>query len=118
MTPIIKVAVYGTLKGLAGEGVTSLGKCIIPGALYDLGSFPGLKEDRNRFCIGELLEVPVELLRKLDRYEGYLSENPSESLYVRKLTTVTVGETEVEAFVYYFNRGVSNDDFIENGEWR
>lgn len=119
MIPIIKLAVYGTLKGYRNNGVRSLGKCTIPGALYDLGAFPGLKHAPNRFCIGELLEIPAEVLVNFDRYEGYREDDPAGSLYIRKLTTVShvEADTNVEAFVYYFNHAVSESNRIATGEW-
>jgi gamma-glutamylcyclotransferase (GGCT)/AIG2-like uncharacterized protein YtfP len=70
--------VYGTL--MRGGGLDSqlgdspnIGRCMVRGRLYDLGSFPGLKLDvlaRNDWVYGELYRVTEEVLKRLDVVEG------------------------------------------------
>jgi gamma-glutamylcyclotransferase (GGCT)/AIG2-like uncharacterized protein YtfP len=107
--------VYGTLKPeLAPPEVAavmrkskSLGSAVIRGFLYDLGKYPGLRLDaKGNEVWGEILEFgDSSVLRALDAYEGYDSENPKQSLFVRRRCQVRLGSGEVfPCWVYEYNR--------------
>jgi gamma-glutamylcyclotransferase (GGCT)/AIG2-like uncharacterized protein YtfP len=88
--------------------------------LYNLGWFPGIVPGPGK-VIGELHEYknPDIVQRAMDRIEGYTGD-PANSLFVRKLVTVTVNETgeKVTCNAYVFNRDPSgNAKKIDNGVW-
>src|ERR1041384_6448019 len=88
----LRIAVYGTLmKGFGGqesagieEEMKLLGPCILRGALYDLGEFPGLVTEEG-IVAGELYELRGHAaLLKLDKYEEFDATHPDKSLFVRR----------------------------------
>ena len=117
------IAVYGSLRaGCAlpnqpdlAAGLKDLGRCILAGALYDLGDYPGLLPGRGR-VIGELYELrDPGVLVVLDEYEEYDRRAPSQSEYVRRLARLI--EPAVDAWVYYYNRGVDPRSRVASGDW-
>lgn len=114
------LAVYGTLirgfenhERAGAEELPSLGECTMPGRLYDLGDFPGLKLDREGEVSGELYRCQQANLERFDRFEGAVGSDP---LYVR--TRVDLLEPPREAWVYEYARDVSESDRIDSGDWR
>lgn len=118
------IFVYGTLRhgqrahSMLDRAAVHVKTCTIKGAsIYHLGGFPGLKLEEGGTVVGDLYEIPdtgrVELLQKLDMYEGYREEYPMDSLYLRQ--TIQVEGTE--AWVYVFNHPVEGYNKIENGDW-
>lgn len=106
--------VYGTLR--TGKGPTVR----IPGVMYDLGWFPGVKLDRSTNIgptfVAERTEVGDKELELFDKYEGYRPDDPEGSLYVR----VPIFEREAEYFrgwIYEYNRPVPDNSVIEGGDW-
>lgn len=120
----MNIFVYGTLlKGLQRERALSRSQFIGPawtqGELYDLGSYPGLTEGDSKI-FGELYSVDQPTLNYLNRMEGYDSDYPENSLYIRKKITaslVTTGET-LEAESYFYNRPVVSSNRITHGDYR
>ena len=124
-----KIAVYGTLRYGAPanhylEGAKYLGKDSIKATLYNLGWYPGIKlaedpEKTDVYTVVDVYEMPkndmVNYLRRMDRYEGYVPEQPAESLFKRK--KVMLNENNEEVFVYEYCFDVNNDDIIEDGDW-
>jgi len=103
-----KVAVYGTLR--PGTGKTA----VIPGRIYDLGSFPGLVLDGSLPGVTvELIEVDDRHLGQLDRYEGYIEKNPEMSLYIRREVDFGSGPF----FVYEYNDVMDNYKPVDSGDW-
>lgn len=99
--------VYGTLR--TGKGPTVR----IPGVMYDLGWFPGVKLDRSTNVgptfVAERIEVSDDRLKRFDKYEGYRPDDPEGSLYVR----VPV----LDGWIYEYNRPVAGNLVIEDGDW-
>lgn len=95
--------VYGTLR--PGNTPTFL----VPGILYDLGHFPGIKlaEGIEETVVCE--QIYVTNLESVDRYEGYNPDRPQHSLYIRK--------PYLDGWIYEFNQKVSTDDKIVGGDW-
>ena len=125
MSPYI--AVYGTLRPMerAGEMMANLPDifhvtdCVIPGRIYNLGAYPGLKEEEGE-VLGDLFTVsnPASLakaLAVLDRYEGY-QEGSDNNLYIRKSVKLIFPAT-VKAWVYFYNHPVNPDSLIKGGDW-
>jgi gamma-glutamylcyclotransferase (GGCT)/AIG2-like uncharacterized protein YtfP len=117
------VAVYGTLRqehGLpdrpdAGSALRDRGECKIRGDLYDLGEYPGLYPGSGT-VVGELFEVTdVNVFRDLDEYEKYDANDRDGSLYIRR--SVRLVEPVVDAWVYFYNEEVSEQQRIDSGDW-
>jgi gamma-glutamylcyclotransferase (GGCT)/AIG2-like uncharacterized protein YtfP len=117
--------VYGTLrKGERADlskhekdfGVTYLGVDIINAELYDLGSYPGVKEPRlGAFDVedarvhGDVFRIEDEsIITLLDHYEGY------PDLYNRTTAETMDGRT---VWVYTYNGEVEANRRIVSGDW-
>lgn len=119
--------VYGTLKRgqlnhvLVAPYTLSVEPARARGRLYDLGLYPALVEG-DGLVEGELLHLRRSDLRKvlalLDRLEGYVPEEPSASMYVRRVVEVIVWDGEPrEAYTYYYNRDPEGLPRLESAEW-
>lgn len=114
-----RVAVYGTLRKGCGNdyllsGARFLGKTLTSNmyTLRSLGGCPAVdKSVLTHHVVVEVYEVSPEELKRLDRLEGYTSED--DYWYNRTLTeTVDYGP----AFMYHIDN--SNRPIIESGDWR
>jgi gamma-glutamylcyclotransferase (GGCT)/AIG2-like uncharacterized protein YtfP len=112
------VFVYGTLKsGEANNNVLRnvdaklLGNAFIPGTLYDLGPYPGVRLEGAGVVYGELWQVEGDGIRALDRLEGH------PTFYHRKPVVSSEGPCEV----YEINKEFLNERtrivIIPNGRW-
>lgn len=118
------VFVYGTLKKkywnhhLLQGRAQYISDAVAPGKLYGFG-LPGyVMGDEGEVC-GELYSFTEEaVLRDLDRLEGYRSDAPEQSFYIRSKVTVAKedGSTQ-DAWVYEINREMSEKDLIKEGTW-
>lgn len=123
-----RVLVYGTLRVDQGAyyafdlkaQTKHIGTVRIPGTIYDLGAFPGVRldgDDSGVVC--DVLEVADEaavesIIERLDRYEGCRPDNPGNSLYTREVVEVTdIGP----CFIYEINRDTAKYRRIESGDW-
>jgi gamma-glutamylcyclotransferase (GGCT)/AIG2-like uncharacterized protein YtfP len=117
------LAVYGTLMrafdrrealGVAGA-LTYRSRCRFAGRLYDLGRFPGAVPGRDTVR-GELFRIEdPDVLRCLDRYEGYDPDREGASLFVRR--TVSLEAPEDTAWVYWYNGDVEDAPRVPAGDW-
>jgi len=104
------VYVYGTLRPNDGRPTFK-----IPGKLYKLGWFPGIKletgnHNEGPFVIAECITVDDEGLEDLDYYEGYDPQNPERSLFRRV--------EYLDGFLYVFNRDLNgNAELLPSGDW-
>lgn len=99
-----RVLVYGTLR--PGNTPTRL----IPGVMYDIGSFPGVRlGEIGRFAVEEI-EVDDAGLARLDRYEGYRESDPDYSLYLRR-------QLPCGSFIYEYNESLTKCPVVECGDW-
>jgi len=118
------VFVYGTLlRGMMRAMVlyqsTFLGLARTKAALYDLGSYPGMKEGSGT-VFGELFEVDDTVLDFLDRVEGYDSYSHDYSLFVRKkieIQKLSDGQ-KVQAQAYFYNHSPPPQSKISEGDFR
>lgn len=115
---------YGTLmRGLqamdalpAGEYLQFVCESQIQGRLYDLGSYPGLKEGAG-LVVGEVYKVlHPEVWEVLDPYEDYFPGDESGSLYLRQPIEL-MGEPG-SAWTYIYNQHVDEHNLIDDGDWR
>ncbi len=124
--PAMYIVLYGSLmSGFTTQkelGIQDklklLGVCEINGKLYDLGDYPGLvdsQEEQDR-VEAELFEIKDKsVLKTLDKFEGYWPSNTQNSLYLRKKTSWF--NSEIKAWVYYYNRKVKETDFVGCRNW-
>lgn len=113
--------VYGTLKSsfenpyaqqLRREA-TLLGRAQMPGRLYRVSSYPGMRPARapNDLITGELYELhqPSKTLEVLDEWEeGYDRE--------LHRATLATGQT-FPAWVYVHRQTLPEDRYVASGEW-
>ena len=135
------LVVYGTLRSGTGWrerlGVDGLvrprGRCVLAGALYDLGWYPGLvmgldggadHPQGDGPVVAEVLELlDGEALATFDRFEGYDPQHPAESEYRRVTVPVAIEPAGEQAggpqaaWVYLFNRPVRPDQRVAGGDW-
>jgi gamma-glutamylcyclotransferase (GGCT)/AIG2-like uncharacterized protein YtfP len=112
------------MRGLEGANRLDLagrlrfvGPCVVPGQLFDLGPYPGLRHGHGQ-VIGELHALlDLEAVAILDAFEGYSPTAPRESLYLRE----RVGLLEpkgAEAWIYIYNTVPDARARIALGDWR
>jgi gamma-glutamylcyclotransferase (GGCT)/AIG2-like uncharacterized protein YtfP len=89
-------------------------ECLIPGILYDLGDYPGLKPGRQPVR-GELYAIQdSQILALLDEYESS-DPDPPEATFSRQL--VTLIEPHTVAWCYFFDGKVSRQQIIASNSW-
>lgn len=116
------IVVYGTL--MVGQHAHKLmvacefeGTVKVPGVMYSLVGFPGVKLGGKRTFHGELYRLPDDPVRqsltvqRLDGYEG------CPSLYTRRTADVEHAGRTLKAFVYEFNGQLPDEDLIPSGNW-
>lgn len=103
-----QVLVYGTLRPFTNTNIVR-----IPGHLYDLGAFPGLKLDASSetMVTCEVIEVTDDELDRLDLYEGYREYDHDNSFYIRR-------KLDWGAYIYEYNGYVSEDTLVPSGDWQ
>lgn len=105
---------YGTLR--PGNSPTFE----IPGELYDLGWYPGIKlvNPTNSRVVVEMLEVSDHKLKQLDQYEGYHENDEKSSLYLRREINVEIDTGPVKGWIYVYNHDInSRFPYIPGGDW-
>ena len=113
--------VYGTLKSgfenryaqQLQRDATLLGRAQMPGRLYRVGSYPGMRPPRDPkdLITGELYELyqPSKTLEVLDEWEeGYDRE--------LHRATLETGQ-EFPAWVYVYRQSLPEDRYLASGEW-
>ncbi|MEM3502097.1 MAG: gamma-glutamylcyclotransferase family protein [Candidatus Bathyarchaeia archaeon] len=124
---INKIFAYGTLEKTPffldlirmGE-IRYIGKGRIQAKLYDLGDYPGAVEHEESYVYGRVYEAQNidKVLLSLDKYEEFYPDNPSNSLYIRKIMRVIMENGEnLRAFVYIYNRNVEGKKILPTGIW-
>jgi gamma-glutamylcyclotransferase (GGCT)/AIG2-like uncharacterized protein YtfP len=103
------IYVYGTLR--KGGAVTHL----VPGELYDLGWYPGIKmlpPDAHKWVVTERIEVDDQRLVELDIYEGcnHGDLTNQSNLYNRV--------PYLDGWIYVYNQPLDKRPIIESGDWK
>jgi len=119
-------AVYGTLRKGCGNyqnlGLETRAEFIgldeVDGTLYHLGGFPGLTEEASDTPVAvEVYKLTdANLSRSLDMLEGYHTQAPNRSMYIRA-KTVTKGGLEVDIYYYNNNDVAERNAVIKSGDW-
>ncbi len=127
---IYQLFVYGSLRSgfrsTAYEYISQffnfVGEAKVKGRLFDMGSYPaGLPTDENVFIIGELYTIRDEsefswAIGQLDDYEGVSVEPDEIQLYRSELTDVIINDKVFTAWIYWYNRSVSDKPAIVSGD--
>lgn len=95
--------VYGTLRP-GGEDTVR-----IPGKLYDLGWFPGLKLEWESEDTVVCERIEVDDWGAVDRYEGYNPDHSDTSLYIRR--------PYMDGYIYEYNQQFNPVKRVMSGDW-
>jgi gamma-glutamylcyclotransferase (GGCT)/AIG2-like uncharacterized protein YtfP len=127
--------VYGSLlsgfKSQAYEYISRffnlIGKATVKGKLYDMGEYPAaIPSSDDGFILGELYQIKniAEFswaIGQLDDYEGVTPEPGEEQLYRRELSSVTIDDKIIIAWIYWYNGSIAGKPVIASGDvlsWR
>lgn len=123
--------VYGTLRRSARSRMSRvlereadfIDHASMPGALFDLGDYPGAVEGRDSESQvrGDVyrLRNPEKTLSALDRYEGFDPDDASGSEYRRARRKVKLDSgKQVQAWVYLYNQPTEGQPRIRSGNYR
>jgi gamma-glutamylcyclotransferase (GGCT)/AIG2-like uncharacterized protein YtfP len=89
----------------------------VRGVLYDLGWYPGLRDEPGRVAV-ELYAVDDGLLRVLDRLEAYDPDDETGSEYVRRLVPVERPDaSRTEAWVYVHQGSLERARRVDGERW-
>lgn len=124
------LAVYGSLRrGCPANGYLKgceyVGQDAVSARLYKLGWYPGVKlieTGGNHNTVVDVYKLPSEKQRReeivaaIDMYEGFVPNDPSQSLFERKTVTL-LNDPEKETFIYEYCFDVREDTLIEDGDW-
>lgn len=123
--PVDWIALYGSLmRGLGamdrlglGHRLRYAGPCVVRGALFDLGHYPGLRHGDGRVVAELHALLDPDVLDALDAFEDYVPARPRESLYLRERVTL-LEPAETEVWVYVYNSVPDASCRIPDGDWR
>ncbi|MBK8804980.1 MAG: gamma-glutamylcyclotransferase [Fibrobacteres bacterium] len=121
-TAVCRLFVYGTLR--SGQpnaprlgGATFLGMGTTSGKLIHLGDYPALVPGDGT-VIGELYELPLAALTRIDELEGFDPADPEGSLFLRVERPVQLdGHSESELALTYLWPHSSQAPVLEEGDW-
>lgn len=129
MSSLEFIFVYGTLRRNAAHSMHSVmarhcrpvSEAYMQGRLYEVGAYPGAVES-NKTCdkvYGELYEVlDSSVFYFLDDYEECTDHHPKPHEYIRKELKVSfINQGCIQAWVYVYNRDVSNLKRIASGDY-
>ena len=114
------VAVYGSLRSGMGNHQYYLSDSEYKGTfstepeytLHSLQWYPGLKLNGNTSVVMEVYEVDEEVLKTLNRLEGYRYGEPA-TFYDR----IEINTPWGKAFTYIYVNELSKDSIVESGDW-
>jgi gamma-glutamylcyclotransferase (GGCT)/AIG2-like uncharacterized protein YtfP len=117
------VFVYGTLRRGEVRDINRLspaprfvGLAAITGAMYQLGTYPGVVLGSGGAVVGEVYAIGPALERVLDEIEEIWPQPSGE--YRKRELRVTVGEQQVTCLVYEVNPDAAiGKPLIASGDW-
>ncbi len=122
--------VYGTLQQDLDNEMSKflsqysevVSKGFILGKLYKISWFPGAisSDVTSEHVYGTVYKLKhiSETFKVLDDYEGFDVEQPNESLFKRKITTVFLENgNSIDAWVYLYNGSVTDVTHIISGDF-
>lgn len=126
-----RLFVYGSLRSGFHNTVYSYisryfifdGLGTVQGKLYDIGEYPAaIPCTEECFITGELYHIANQAtfeyaMEQLDDYEGLYFSNGEIPLFRRELVNVLFNNTTVIAWMYWYNRPITNQPRIESGDY-
>lgn len=124
--------VYGTLRKACGHAMHHVleraaryaGTATVRGALYDLGSYPGLTAGEGHLDLvrGEVYALDPDRMQTtlavLDAYEGCTAADPEPHEYRREVVRATLTDgSEISAWTYVLNRPRADLTRIPDGDY-
>ncbi|MEZ4587502.1 MAG: gamma-glutamylcyclotransferase family protein [Gemmatimonadales bacterium] len=122
--------VYGTLRragghpahAMVGGQASYLCTTRAPGALYDLGPYPGMAPaPAGETTVGEVYRLPAvgaaDLLARLDEYEGVRSTEVDRCVYERRAIELPVEGRPRRAWTYVLRAVPPGARPIASGDW-
>lgn len=118
--------VYGTLvrnskhnSKLMLEEMECIGTGKIHGKMYDLGEYPGVIENNEKYVYGEIYRIhDLKILSAIDEYEEVAQLESQKGLYIRKITNAILDQgKEIQVFAYFYNKSIQNMKEIPSGKW-
>lgn len=128
-TEINLLFVYGTLRKGADHLMATylnkkseyVGEAEMTGQLFKVDFYPGaIFEPHSPSRVkGEVfaLHNPLKLFLVLDGYEGYTPQARANSLFIREIVPVKIGETHQDCWVYLYQQSTEGLPFIEHGDF-
>jgi gamma-glutamylcyclotransferase (GGCT)/AIG2-like uncharacterized protein YtfP len=128
---IYRLFLYGTLRSGCHLPVYSYisryfifdGVGAVPGKLFDMGDYPAAIPSTEDYLItGELYHIAQQeefdyVMEQLDDYEGLLVEPGGIPLFRREPVNVLFQNSTVIAWIYWFNRDITDQHRIESGDY-
>ena len=103
------------------KSLTFIGPATVQAKLYDLGEYPGAVLDSSESKVfGKAFEFSDDegLLKTLDRYEGFDSEDLKHNLFIRTKTDATLNDgSSIECWIYVYNQDTNDAHLIECGDY-
>lgn len=129
--PARHVFVYGTLRRGGSNDITRLspapvwvGTACLRGALYSLGSYPGMRldghDEQDPPVVGEVYAVTPALERQLDLIEGLDPDGAATDAdeYAKRDVVVEVEGRPLACFMYVIHpRYAAPDARLLHGDW-
>jgi len=114
------VAVYGSLRKTMSNYQYYLSDSEYKGTfptepeytMHSLQWYPGLKLNGNTSVVMEVYEVDEEVLKNLNRLEGYRYGEPA-TFYDR----IEINTPWGKAFTYIYVKELSKNSIVESGDW-
>ncbi len=122
--------VYGSLRSgfrtaaytYLSKYFTLIGQGYVKGKLYDTGAYPvAVTTIDEKYLVGELYSINnanefTWAIEQLDDYEGLNVENGETTMYKREVATITCEHQKTDAWVYWYNKDVTNLPEIASGD--
>ncbi|GAB4001289.1 gamma-glutamylcyclotransferase [Spirosoma daeguense] len=122
--------VYGTLRAsfqnpfakLLHQHSRYVGKGSFSGQLFDIASYPGAlyQPDSTTIVWGDVYDIKqfkIELLLRLDEYEGIGATFPQPQEYVREIIPVDCAGETLGCWIYLYNDSIVEKKQIESGDY-
>lgn len=93
-----------------------------PGMLYDMGEYPGAihQPDTGSQVYGKILKLAnnPEVLKTIDRYEGFGEGEQQPNLFIRQVIAVTTYIGVIDCWVYTYNLSTDGFPQIPSGKYK
>ena len=97
-----------------------IGRGSIRAAMFDLGLYPAAVPSPEDLVWGEVYRMTdsAAVLAALDEIEGYRTDDPDRSLYIRSGVDVTLPDgAAARAWVYFYNAPLGQSPRIASGDY-